>query len=58
MELYPNIFHEAGLAALRKTLDKRDKKIIPAENVVNMEIRSLSSIKTSLNLTLKLTMLI
>ena len=34
--LYPSIPHEAGLRALRETLDKQDKKCIPTEDLVKM----------------------
>ena len=34
--LYPGIPHEAGLSALRETLDKRTRKEIPTENLIKM----------------------
>ena len=33
---YPNIPHEVGLTALRETLDKRDEKTIPTEELMKI----------------------
>ena len=32
----PSISHEVGLRALREALNKRDKKIVPAEELLKM----------------------
>ena len=34
--LYPNIPHEQGIEALRESLEKRDKKTIPTEKLIEM----------------------
>ena len=34
--LYPSITHEAGLRALRESLDKQEKNCIPTEDLVTM----------------------
>ena len=36
MDLYPSISHKVGLRSLRETLDKRNVKIIPAEELLKM----------------------
>ena len=36
VDLYPNIFHQAGLKALKKVLEKRDIKKIPTEDLVKI----------------------
>ena len=34
--LYPSIPHKAGLKALKNSLEKREKKHIPTEKLINM----------------------
>ena len=36
VDLYPSISHKLGLRSLRETLDKRNVKIIPAEELLKM----------------------